>query len=282
MMHYPLITLLLIIVNVIVSYRGFKNREFFERYLFEIDQILIHKDSKRLITSGFLHLNWTHLVMNMLGLYFFGSGLETYLGPLLYLLIYFSSLIGGGLLSLLLHKNEADYTAVGASGAVCGVMFASIALFRNIHIGFLFSLPGWLYGLLYVLYCIYGIQSRRDNIGHDAHLGGALIGMLTAILVRPSAFTENYGPILIITIPCLVFFYILVKKPGMMLLGVNYFKEPDVEHNKQYTIEDRYNTERLNKQQQIDNILEKIHKKGIKSLNKKEKEMLDEYSKSAR
>ncbi len=220
--------------------------------------------------------------MNMLSLYFFGIGLEAYLGPLFYLLIYFSSLVGGGLLSLWIHKQEGDYRSIGASGVVCGVMFASIALFRNMNIGFLFSLPGWLYGLLYVLYSIYAVQSRRDNIGHDAHLGGALIGMLVAILIRPAALAENYGPILIITLPCLIFFYILIRRPSMMLLGVDYFKKQDVEHNKQYTIEDRYNADRLSKQQQIDDILEKIHKKGIKSLSRREKEMLDEYSRSTR
>ena len=112
------------------------------------------------------------------------------------------------MLSLFIHRNQGDYDSVGASGAVTGIIFASIALFPGMHIGLLFipiSIPAWLFGLVYVLYSIYGIRSGRNNIGHDAHLGGAMIGLIIAIIMQPSALVNNTWAIIIIAVPSLVF-----------------------------------------------------------------------------
>src|ERR1700754_1606836 len=122
-----IIGLILIIANFAISYKGFTNEAFFDRYKFEVDKILINKDYKRLVTSGFLHVSWSHLIFNMISLYFF-SGVESYLGSGRFLIIYFSSLVGGELLSLLVHKNHGEYSSVGASGAICGIIFAAIAI----------------------------------------------------------------------------------------------------------------------------------------------------------
>src|SRR5437764_2427325 len=174
------ISFVLIVINFLVSYKGFKDSTFYNKYSFRIDAIQ-YKDYKRLVTSGFLHVNWMHLIFNMLALYFFSGSLELYLGAVKFLLIYFLSLIGGDLLSLFIHRNDPDYDSVGASAGVNGIIFAAIALFPGMSLGLLFipiSIPGWLFGLVYVLYSIYGIRSRRNNIGHDAHLGGALVGLI--------------------------------------------------------------------------------------------------------
>src|SRR5215510_14928409 len=110
------LTFLIIILNVIFSYRGFTNSLFFESYMFQVDKILVNRDYKRLITSGFLHVSWTHLIFNMLSLYFFSGSVEALLGPIGFVAIYFGSLIGGNLLSLFIHRQHSDYSAVGASG----------------------------------------------------------------------------------------------------------------------------------------------------------------------
>ena len=110
---------LLIIANIAFSYKGFTNPLFFEGYKFKVDKILIKKDYLRLVTSGFLHVSWMHLIFNMVSLYFFSGIIETSLGVLQFLIIYFTSLIGGNLLCLLINKNHGDYSAAGASGAVC-------------------------------------------------------------------------------------------------------------------------------------------------------------------
>jgi membrane associated rhomboid family serine protease len=276
-MSTGVVGLILIIINIAFSYKGFTNETFFEGYKFEVDKILINKDYKRLITSGFLHVSWVHLIFNMLSLYAFSVALEANLGELKFLFIYFASLIGGDLLSLYINRNHGDYSAVGASGAVCGIMFASIALFPDMGIGFFglpFSIPSWLYGILYIAYSIYGIKSKKDNIGHDAHLGGALIGMAVALIIEPTAFLQNYITILLITIPTIVFIYTIITKPHLLLVDNFYFKN----HKNHYSIDHAYNEEKMNQQKEIDKILDKINKKGIDSLTNKEKEILKQFS----
>lgn len=268
----------LIIINVVFSYKGFTNQLLFDSYKFEVDRILIDKDSKRLVTSGFLHVGWIHLIFNMLSLYAFSDFLEMYLGKLNFLLLYFSSLIGGNLLALFVHRNHGDYSAVGASGAVSGVIFASIALFPGIEIGLLgipLYLPGWLYGLVFVGYSIYGIKSDKDNIGHEAHLGGALVGMLTAIILEPGALAENYRTILLIALPTMLFIYLIITRPHILLLGSHSFSTGA----RHYDIDHRYNEEKVNKEKELDKLLEKIKRKGMDGLSKKEKEYLEKYSK---
>ncbi len=272
------ISLILIVANFIVSYQGFRNSLFYNKYKFNVDAVLLYKDYKRLVTSGFLHVNWMHLIFNMLALYFFSSSLELYLGPVRFLIIYFLSLVAGDLLSLLVHRHQGDYDSVGASAGVNGVIFAFIALFPNMRIGLLFipiGIPAWLFGLVYVLYSIYGIRSRKYNIGHDAHLGGALVGLVIAIIMQPSALINNTWAILIIMLPSVFFIYMIITRPHILLIDNYFFNK----HSNAITVDHKYNIEQVNKQKEIDRILEKIHKKGMKSLTQKEKQMLEDYSK---
>ena len=140
------------------------------------------------------------------------------------------------------------------------------------------SIPSWLYGILYVLYSIYGIKSKKDNIGHEAHLGGALVGMTVAILMEPSAFTENYITILIISVPTIAFIYLIITRPQLLLVDNLYYKK----HNNFYSIDHKYNAENTDRQNEIDKLLDKINKKGMESLSKREKAKLNEYSKKSR
>lgn len=271
------ITFFLIIANFLFSYRGFKDHSFFSKYQFQVEQVLVYKDYKRLFTSGFLHVGWMHLIFNMIALYFFSSTLESYIGPAEFILVYMAGLLGGNLFSLLIHRHDSFYTSAGASGAVFSIMFSSIALFPGMKIGMFFlpiSLPAWLVGLAYVLFSIYAIRSRSDNIGHDAHLGGGLAGMLVAILLHPSALANNLVTILIIAVPAIAFIISIIKKPDALLIDNLFYNRS---HN--LTKEDKYNLRKRNKQEELDRVLEKIHKKGMNSLTEKEKRLLQEYSK---
>ena len=272
---------ILMLANFVFSYRGFTNDTFFNGYKFEVDKILINKDYKRLICSGFLHVGWSHLIFNMISLYCFSGLIEGSLGPVKFLVVYFVSLVGGNLLSLFIHRHHGDYTAVGASGAICGIIFASIALYQGMGIGFFglpFSIPGWLYGIVFVLYSIYGIRSKKDNIGHEAHLGGALLGMAIALLIEPTAITENAFTILLITIPSIIFIYLIITQPHILLVDNFYFKA----HKKYHSIDQQYNERKIEQQKELDRLLDKISKKGMGSLSKKEKEDLATYSKNIR
>ena len=261
---------LLIIINILCSLNGFEDRVFFHKLKFEVDRILVFKEYKRVITSGFLHVGWVHLVMNMFSLYVFYNLLDSHVGNLVFTIIYFASLLGGSLLALYIHRNHGDYSAVGASGAVCGIIFASIALFPAAGIGIIglpFSIPGWLYGILFVLYSIYGIKSKKDNIGHEAHLGGALVGMIVALLIHPSAFTENYLAILLISVPVIAFIYFIIKKPHVLWINNFYFKSK----KKYYSIDHKYNEGKVIDQTEIDRILDKINRSGMNSLTDTER-----------
>jgi membrane associated rhomboid family serine protease len=275
------ISLILILVNCFVSWKGFNNRNFYERYEFSIEKVKIHKQYYRLVTSGFLHVNWMHLIFNMIALYFFSSSVELYFGPLQFLLIYFASLIGGDLLSLFIHRYDSAYASVGASGAVNGIIFASIAVFPGMKMGLFFipiAIPAWIFGLAYVAYSIYGIRSRRDNVGHESHLAGALIGMLLAVAMFPAALVENYLVIGAIALPCIIFIYIILTRPHVLLINNQFFRS----QKKYLSVDQKYNAEKLDKQKEVDRILDKINKRGMKSLTPKEKEMLEQYSKTVR
>ncbi len=270
------ITLAIIITNFLFSYRGFKDTLFFYKYQFQVEQVMVYKDYKRFFTSGFLHINWMHLIFNMIALYFFSGSLEMSIGSGEFFLIYAAGLLGGNGLSLLVHKQNSSYSSVGASGGVFATIFSAIALFPGMKIGLFFlpiSLPAWLIGLAYMLFSIYGIKSRSDNVGHDAHLGGALTGMVVAILLHPSALVNNLPTIIIIAIPAIAFIIFIMKKPEALLIDNLYFK-------KQYylTKEDKYNINKRTKQEELDRLLEKIHKKGINSLSDKERQLLKQYS----
>lgn len=212
------VTLGLIVANGIFSYVGFNDHSFFEKYLFRVGKVIYDKQYYRLFTSGFLHADWMHLMFNMISFFSFGASLEEYLGAADTLIIYFTSLIGGDILALIFHRSQYNYSAVGASGAVCGVIFAAIALFPGITIDlfFLREVPGWIFGIGYALYTIYGIRSNAGNIGHEAHLGGAMIGLVTAIILVPQALDYNLNTILLIATPSVVFFLILIVKPEIL------------------------------------------------------------------
>ncbi|MEL6699955.1 MAG: rhomboid family intramembrane serine protease, partial [Bacteroidota bacterium] len=159
----------MILVNVLFSIQGFNRFDWKEKYIFSTERILLMREYYRMVSSAFLHANWLHLLMNMLVLYMFSPYVSYVLPVWGYVLVYFGSMIGGNLLSLYIHRNQSGYRALGASGAVNGVIFASIALFPNMTIWFF--IPGWLFGIIYVLGSIYAIRNKRDNVGHDAHLG---------------------------------------------------------------------------------------------------------------
>ncbi len=271
-------TLLLIIANIFCSIQGLNDYPSFKRFNFDVDQIINKKDYKRLITSGFFHVSWLHLFVSIASLFFFSRGLELQLGGFKYGLIYLGSMVGGNLFALFIHRNNADYRAAGATGAVTGIIFATIALFPGFQIGILGKLlpiPGWFYGFLYVLFSIYGIKSKRDNIGHETHLASGIAGIIIALLISPSSFINNYIAILSVTIPAMFFIFIIINRPGFILIDNQFFYR----QKRKYKIEQILHSEPVDHQHEIDLILEKIHQHGMESLTRTERDKLNFYSK---
>ena len=204
--------LLLIIFNVLLSYKGFSESRFFDRYKFSV--LALQKQQYfRLLSSGFLHVDSAHLIFNMFALYMFGDAVVQMTGVILFMLIYILSLIAGNYFTYINYKNEPSYSAVGASGAVSGIVYSSILLFPKMQLAIIFfpiPIPGYIFGILYLLYTLFGMRSRRDNIGHTAHFGGAVSGFAITLLFFPSLiYTQSYLIILML-IPLIV--YLVMKK----------------------------------------------------------------------
>lgn len=205
----------IIALTAITSIKGFSDINFFDRYKFNVGAILgKSKQWDRLITSATLHGDYMHLIFNMMTLYFFSDVIILTFGIWKYLAIYFLSIIGGGLLTLWVHRKEYYYSAIGASGGVVGILFAAIALYPDMTLGIMFILPmkGWIFGIAYLAYSIYGMQTRQGNIGHDSHLGGAAIGLVMTILFEPMILKVNTLYIGIMILPLIVLAYLVLKK----------------------------------------------------------------------
>jgi len=198
----------IIIVNVLVSLKGFSDRLFFEQYKFQIGPIQ-RGEKLRMFSSGFLHVDQSHLLFNMLTLYFFADSVIDQVGVLKFLIIYLGSLLAGSTLAMSFHKNEPHYSAVGASGAVMGILYAAILLNPGMRVGFIFipiPIPGYIFGVGYLLYSMYGMKARLGNIGHSAHIGGAIGGYVLTLALFPSLFTTNLFLVGILAVPILLMF----------------------------------------------------------------------------
>ncbi|EIJ40587.1 rhomboid family intramembrane serine protease [Galbibacter orientalis] len=213
-MNLSIATIVIIGANVLASIKGFNDFSFFERYKFNIGAIK-RGEQIRTITSGFLHVDISHLLFNMLTLYFFAPIVVQYLGDVKFLIIYFISLLAGSLLSLSFHKNDYHYSAVGASGAVTGILYAAILLQPEMRLAFFFipiPIPAYIFGIGYLLYSIYGMKARLGNIGHTAHFGGAIGGYVITLLFMPSLLTQETLMVVLLALPIIVLF--ILEKTG--------------------------------------------------------------------
>ena len=207
------ITLLLIGANILFSSKGFQDFSFFENYKFNVGAIR-RGEYIRYLSSGFLHADWTHLLVNMLTLYFFAGAIIARLGLLPFLVIYFASLLVGNFLSFAFHKDEYHYSAIGASGAVSGVVFAFVLLYpdQNLYLFFAIPIKAWLFGILYLVYSIYGMRNQLGNIGHDAHFGGAVAGYGLTLLFEPYLLEARTELVLLMAVPIVALFVLIKQK----------------------------------------------------------------------
>ncbi len=208
MLNLHIATIAIMAANVLVSLRGFNSSVFFDRYKFSISAIQAGQ-RERMVTSGFLHVDISHLFLNMFTLYFFAPVVISWFGSIKFLIIYLVSLIAGSLLALFFHKNEPFYSAVGASGAVMGVLYAAILLNPDMQLGIMFipiPLPAYVLGIAYLLYSIWDMKSRMGNIGHTAHFGGAIGGYATTLLFKPELFVTDTLIVVLLAIPIIILF----------------------------------------------------------------------------
>lgn len=213
-----LVPLILIAVIAIVSFIGWRNTFVFQRYQFQIAAIRYNKQYQRLITSAFLHADGWHLFFNLFTLYFFSRVIAYIYGWPGFLLLFFGAVLAGNLFSLWLYKNRPSYAAIGASGGVSGILFASITINPMSEIMIVpipIPITAWIYATLYFAYSVAMMLSPRqwDNTGHAAHLGGAACGMLFAFMITPAFVMQNALFLGIMSLPLLYLAYeVLINK----------------------------------------------------------------------
>jgi|HubBroStandDraft_1064217.scaffolds.fasta_scaffold79632_2 membrane associated rhomboid family serine protease len=261
----PWVAIGIIVITGLFSVIGFRDPIFVEKFIFCPEYILRDKQGYRLVSSAFLRANWQHLIFNMFSFYAFGRHIELYKGVSTLLFIYFASIIGGSLLSLLVHRHHF-YKAYGASGGVFGIIYAYIFLFPNSGIymlGIPYPIPAWLYAIAYLLLSFYGIKKANDNIGHDAHLGGAIIGLLTATALYPGIVEESpklYAVVMLLSVGMFVY---LLKNPPFLPLDSFSDTRPVPRRAKPPP-------QRAAEPVDINAILDKISKSGMQSLTEAE------------
>lgn len=186
------VTVIIIIITCLISISVFNKPAEINKLIFWPALIKEKKQYYRFLTSGFIHADWMHLGFNMLTLYFFGRYVEDYFrqifGPGIYILFYLLAMIAADIQTYLQYRNDYHYRSLGASGAVSAVLFASILFNPWAKLYLLFfpiGIPGFVFGLLYLGYCIYMSKRGQDNINHTAHLWGALFGILFVVAFEP-------------------------------------------------------------------------------------------------
>ncbi len=208
MHNLHLATIIIIAANVIISMKGFNDISFFEKYKFNIGGIR-RGEHIRMFSSAFLHANFSHLLFNMLTLYFFAGVVINQVGVAYFVIIYVVSLLAGNLLSFYFHKDEYHYSAIGASGAVMGILYSAILFYPDMSLFLFFipiPIPAWLFGMAYLLYSIYGMKNRVGNIGHDAHIGGAIGGYALTLLFAPILFETSLWIVILLAVPLVLLF----------------------------------------------------------------------------
>ena len=202
-----MVTVVIILITAIASLICFSNGRTFQKLEFNAYAAWHGRQWYRLLSYGLVHAGWGHLLFNMLTLFFFGRVVEAYFGAVfgaakgavLYVFFYASALAVSSIADLVKYRNNPGYNAVGASGAVSAILFASI-LFEpkmGIYIYLIpIPVPGYIFAPLYLLYCWYMARRGTDNIGHSAHFWGAVYGLLFPLVCAPHIllhFIEQMG-----------------------------------------------------------------------------------------
>lgn len=194
------LTVILIVINVVVSYAAFQNPSLNYKL---INNPVAVKNGQwyRMLTSGFIHGNWAHLGFNMFTLYFFGQNVEyTFfalkgeMGTVYFIVFYLLAIVASDVITVIKHRDNPGYNSLGASGGVSAIVFCSIMFYPTESIclyGFI-CLPGFILGSVYLVYSYMKSDSFSDNINHDAHLYGALFGLLFSVMIDPSVLAHFF------------------------------------------------------------------------------------------
>jgi membrane associated rhomboid family serine protease len=272
-------TMSVLVITGLATFIAFQKPELLAKWIFDPRAILVDKEYHRLYTSGLIHANWMHFAFNAFSFYSFAQGIELRYGPSTMLFIYASSIIGGSLLSLIIHRNH-EYRALGASGGVCGIIFASIFLLPGISINMFFipvGIPAYLYAVLFLIFSFVAQRRQVGNIGHDAHLGGAIVGLLVAAALYPRlimAAPGMFAGVLGLSLAILAALIFVPLKPYARQSETS----SDGERERRYA----ENYEQNSRAAELDALLDKVGREGMDGLSNFERKRLEQLSKEVR
>ncbi len=196
------ITLIIIIFTALISWQGFNNYQVIDRLKHYPVREVGAKEYFRLLTSGFVHADWMHLMVNMFVLYSFGEYIENYVislfgnvqGRIIFLILYLLNIIIANLPTTMRHQNNPSFSSIGASGAVSGVVFIFILLqpWAILNLFFVVPVPAIIAGIIYLIYSSWEARKERGRIDHSAHFAGALAGMLMIILLNRAIVNDFF------------------------------------------------------------------------------------------
>ena len=205
--------IIVILLNLVISYKGFNDFIFFNKFHFKMDSIK-NGEYFRLLTSGFLHVDKQHLLFNMVTLYFFGDFVLNIFGSFWFFSLYIACLIVGSIFCFIIHHKNNNFSAVGASGAVTGILFIAILSYPDLKLALLFfpvPFPGYIFGIAYLAYTFYGINKGNDGIGHSAHLGGAIGGIVLSLMLKPEIILISFKTFILLS--------------AVILFGIVFFRQ---------------------------------------------------------
>ncbi|MDA3879717.1 MAG: rhomboid family intramembrane serine protease [Prolixibacteraceae bacterium] len=195
-------SLFIVLITIGVSVYAFYNQHIVAKLSLSPYRVKESKEYYRLLSHGVIHADWAHLLVNMYVLYMFGKVCETYFSiffsissSVLFVLFYVAALVISGLFSVYKHRNHPEYSAIGASGAVMAVVFATIFFdpWNKLWFFGVIPIPGIVFGGLYLVYSFYMDKKNTDNIGHDAHLSGAIFGLVFPVILKFSLINHFFG-----------------------------------------------------------------------------------------
>lgn len=184
-------TLILVIITVVISMSAFNNDQVYNKMILWPKKMDTPAEYYRLLSSGFIHADWIHLIFNMLALFLFGREIERIFAILgmpsiLFLILYLAGIVIASLPSFIKHRNNSYYRSLGASGGVAAVLFSYIyfAPWDKILIWFI-PVPAIIAAIAYLVYSAYMSRKGGDYVNHDAHFYGAVFGFLFTLVFAP-------------------------------------------------------------------------------------------------
>jgi membrane associated rhomboid family serine protease len=193
-----IITVAIIIVTALISIVAFSDEKLLRKTILNPHVTWHKREYHRLLTHGFLHANWTHLIVNMLTFFFFAPVVLEYMNkPWLFIIFYLSGIIIASLSTLFKHKDDPGYNSLGASGGVSAILFASVMYqpLSSIYFYGFIKMPAIVFAVLYLVYSQVMSRRSKDNINHDAHFFGAVFGIVFPIIVEPQVAVYFYRQI---------------------------------------------------------------------------------------